>query len=219
MMNYKSSILKTLLFMALLAVGLSLLFNFLCIVRVIPYSDGVYFAVLFFETLIFMFMSGVKMRRERSELIREARHEAKEKEEETSDAKNDYKTKEYYITNLTASAIFMLIVYIVRIFMGPLAFSLTFGITSFANFSGLGRNTYLSIGIFFAILILTVFIAQAGVVSGREKRSQDRRYYHEQRMEEAQKESERIRANNAGDVDVLGAVTKYEHHRHHKHTE
>ena len=208
MMKYTISILKTLLFMLLLELGLSFLFNFLCAVRVIPNIDMLYFAVLLFETLIFMLVFGTKLRRERSELITEAKHEEMKKEE-ASDTKKDYKTKEYYITNLTASMIFMLLVYMVRLLLGSLTFRWLFAITNFANFSGFGRNVYVSIGIFFAILVLTVFIAQAGVVSGREKRSQDRHHQRELRMEEALKETERVRAQNAGDVDVLGAVLEH----------
>ena len=217
MMKYKNTVLKTLLLMVFFEIGLSLLFNFLCMVRVIPKIDILYFAVLFFETLIYMCVIGAKLRSERSKQVSKAAKrrsggstcETMKDEANGGDNKHkNYNAKEYFITNFAAGMSFMLIVYMVRLFLGAPPFRILFAITNFAKFTGFVHNVYISLAIFCVILALVVFIAQVGVVSGKKKRSQDRKREREQRMEEALKETERVRAHNAGEVDVLGAVVK-----------
>lgn len=232
-MKIRRSILAMLETMVLTTVGLSLLFNFLCIKRLVPDRDFAYFCVLLFEALVCMVILGVLMRRMRYRLIMQAEHEKMRIKKanggdeaysgdavpEYSIELEDYRTKVYFLSNFGALAIFALIVYGVRIVLGALLFRWLFAITNFSNFSHLFHNVYASIAVFFTMLACTVFIAQINVTKNREIILNGIEEERDQRIEDAQKETERLRVENAGDVDVLGAVLKQKHrrHRHHSH--
>lgn len=206
--------LSNLAFMLAVEILLSLLFNLFCAVRVIPSSERSYFIALTLFMIAFMIIIGIRLRKERLRLVKKVEHRSRKDSAAGEEYAAAYE-KKYYADSLIACALFAVIVYLTRELFGKRVFRWLFAITNFANFTGVGNNVHVAVAIFFTVLVLNVFIAQLGVAGKREKKLQERHDYYKMRKEIAQKRSEMARVENAGDVDVLGAVAK-RRHRHHK---
>ena len=206
MLKIKKPMFAMLAFMVVLELIISLIFNLMSLTGVIPRTMRGYFIALSISAILFLFITGFVMRRFYRHLVYESmkqENKASEENKTTDDRTNSHDQKpyykQYYFTTLIPCAIFMALVYIVRLFVGSMPFKWTCALTNFANFTGRVNNVYFSILIFGVLLFATVFVAKTGVKSNEKKQAQENaeQYskYKNQRDAEAEQMTREFREN------------------------
>ena len=226
MLKIKNPMLSMLAFMVILEVILSVIFNVLTSTNVIPPGLRFYFFGLLFGAYVFLFITGYMMRKLYKRLISSSMKHKKDIYDKSKTAYDSAKRhylrpydKKYYFTTLGSCAIFMAMIYSVRLFVGPMPFKWTCALANFANFTGRFNNVYISISVFGVLLFATVFAAKIGVKSSKEKHAKERaeQYskYKYQRDAQAEQATRKFRENE--NVAEGFDLYNYEHYHKHKH--
>lgn len=226
MLKIKNPMLSMLAFMVILEVTLSVIFNVLTSTNVIPPGLRFYFFGLLFGAYVFLFITGYMMRNLYKHLISSPMKYKKDIYDKSKTAYDSAKRhylspydKKYYFTTLGSCAIFMAMIYSVRLFVGPMPFKWTCALANFANFTGRLNNVYISISVFGVLLFATVFAAKIGVKSSKEKHAKERaeQYskYKYQRDAQAEQATRAFRENEAEakGVDLYDSGHWHKHQR------